>query len=567
MSACAPTRALVLTLTLAALLSGCAGGPARHEEARIPPELLLEARRAIEIGSPASLRQAVQRLTLPERVSGEAEQTLGLAGELFRLLYPELDRQGYLPATPPYSGPYGQTLERAARGEPPALAAPPAAGAEAAESPFLQLLLPCLFIARLPEGGALPDPKALLSRLEEAAARNPRSVLPPYLLGRVYERTGDEERAIALYRRSAERDRSFYPGPLRLAGLYLRDGRSAEAIALLAELHALLPGEEAPRTALIQAYLQVGEPERAEGLVAEGLLQDPGSAQYLRLRVDVLLAQGNWSQSLRPLELLLQQHPDYREAYLLKAEILHQRQGHGDEALQLLRQGEERFPDAPDLPELAGRILMELGRMPEALGELQKALDREPGRVSTLRLLLADAVAMERWAQAELYLSQVPQEQRTREDLLQAYQIYVGQQDPAQALIYAESLYRASPNGEDLVRYARCLQEAGRRAEAAELVEKGLDTEKDPSLLATLYYLKALQVEPNSQEEALAYLRQALMQNPDELGAIMKLADLYLARGQPRRAALYLKRALELDPGNAGLRIQLEQAQASEQGP
>jgi tetratricopeptide (TPR) repeat protein len=547
-------------LIAAALTIGCAAAPEPIEEPAPGPDpaVLEAAGELIERGSPEHLREALEMLRDPARIFPEAEERAAFALTLFDLLYPELSRSGYLSgggAYSAYTGPYSRTLERAESGRPP-LAGPVADGAADGEG-FFDLVVPALFLARLADEAAPPsDLFGYLDLLEQARRRNRSSVLPPYLQGRIRELDGEFNQAARLYRSSVDQASSFYPGAQRLAVLLLRQGQAAEAARLLEQYTGLLPRGVSILYPLAEAYYSSGQLEEASAAAAKVLLEDPDQPDALLLRARILAAEGNWDQALRVLNLLLYQHPDNREAYLLAARLQYEEAVDAEAALELLEEAENQFPEAAEFPELAGRIYLDTGRSGKGVNKLQRALDLEPGRVSTLRLLLSNAIDMQRWLQAATYLSEILEQEQSEEDLLQAIEIYRSLGDPAQVLYYAEQLYRANPTLENLVVYARALLSGNQPEQAASLVQEGLERAETPAQHSTLLTLQASLIQ--DPEEALALVREALMEHPQNYLALVKIAELYVEQRELRKASLYLKQAIALDPNNTALWVQLQ---------
>ncbi|MBN2553672.1 MAG: tetratricopeptide repeat protein, partial [Spirochaetales bacterium] len=451
-------------------------------------------------------------------------------------------------------------LERAASGQ------APQAGAAALGEGFFDHVVPVLFVARLDStdpGGGIPGSGSYLRLLQQAEAQNRSSVLPPYLQGRIHELEGRPDQAAAQYRRSIRRTDSFYPGQRRLAVLLIREGRPEEAIELLQRSAALLPDDLFLRYSMAEAYYQAGKLEDASSEVARVLLEEPDHPAALLLRARVFLAEGKWTQALRLLHLLRLRQPDSREAWLLSARVLYEEALDPEGALKLIGEAQTRFPGAPEFHELAGRIHLEAGRTQEALDELQLALDLQPGRVSTLRLLLEGATRMRRWLQAAIHLSEILEQERSGEDLLKAIEIYRNLGDSAQVLHYAEQLYQSSCTVENLVVYARALLAEGQTDQAAALIEGGLQRSETPALSSALLALKAGMIEEQAPEEAMALLREALLLDPLNYEALVTIAGLYVEQGELRKAGLYLEQAIALDPDNAALRVQLQNIETS----
>jgi len=591
MKALAPVSVL-LSLSL---LWSCATGPhgRESEEQKRQALLLAEARADLEAASPARLLKAIEALQAPELAgSARARELSELGGELFAFLYPELvelspwREQASLVGAPAQGGRYGKLFAAARRGE----AGPLPEGALVQPDTLVQLddkarldakvqpddkarpdalvqkdffarVLPALHLARRSTPLGEPESSRLRALLEPAAAENPSSVLPPYLLGLTAELAGDPAGASQRYRQAAAADGSFYPAFLRLSGLLPARGKAAESAAMIEEALKTIP--ETPELALrrAEAYLEGGQYEKAAAITAGWLLKEPERLELLLLRARILSLSGDWLQALKPLNLALRTSPESPAAYLLKAGILFRQARDGEAALSLLAEGGKRFPNEAAFPELSGEILLSLGRGSEGLEELSRALELEPGRIGALRLLLQESVRSKRWLQAAIYLSQILEKEQGVEDLTLAYRVFSSLGDNRQALEYAEKLYRLRASGSSLPLYARSLLESERKDEAPALIQKGLEEEKDPRVRSELLFLKA-GLAPD-RGEALRTLHAALLENPDNPEALLALADIYIRLQDYRRARLFLKRAVDLEPDRPGLKIQLRQVEES----
>jgi tetratricopeptide (TPR) repeat protein len=163
---------------------------------------------------------------------------------------------------------------------------------------------------------------------------------------------------------------------------------------------------------------------------------------------------------------------------------------------------------------------------------------------------------MQRWLQSAIYLSEILEQEQSEQDLLQAIQIYRSLGDPAQVLYYAEQLYQGNPSVENLIVYAQSLLAEDQVQQAADLVEQGLEQAQTPELHSSLLTLQASMTE--DPDEALALVREALLENPHNYRALVKITELYVDQRELRKASLYLKQAIALDPNNAALRVQLQ---------
>lgn len=553
---------LPMLLTAVLLLAGCAGTPRAKQRQALEQwrGLRTEVEASIEKSTPEALRRAVELLDSPQVPSAnyvQAVELSGLSGALFRILYPELDRAGQELRAPAYTGPYLPILSLAAEGK-----APSPDEVQQGEG-WPELVLPYLYLLRISAAARPLDAEQAARALELAATRYPDSVLPPYLRGVLAERQGDPALALSSYRQSLFLADSFYPARLRLAVLLPQSGKAGEAAQHLEKALESLPGNAGIRFQLAEAFAAAGNSGEASALAAGLLAENPENPNYLLLRARILRQAGDWSQALKPLSLLLLQHPESEQALILKALILYENAREAGQALELLRAGQEKFRENAAFPELIGRILLESGLAEEGVAELNRALQLEPGRISTLRLLLSDAIRQKRWLQAALLLSQILEKEQSEEDLLLANRIYDSLGDASQALIYAEKLYGLRPDAASAAYYASALQANGQAETAAKITEQALAGAAPGSARSRLLLLKALQALEGGQDTAgaLELLQKALLDDPDNLQALLKISELYLARQEPQKAKLYLRRAVDLQPDDALLSARLRQAQ------
>jgi len=248
-----------------------------------------------------------------------------------------------------------------------------------------------------------------------------------------------------------------------------------------------------------------------------------------------------------------------RDALLAKGEIIFYNENNLTGSLDILNSGEKAYPKDPSFPELKGRILLEAGKDNEGLKELNNALELQPGRISTLRMLLQNSISMKRWIQGAIYLSQILEQSSSEEDLKLAYTVFKNLGDTGQALTYAEKLYKLGTDEEYTGFYIEQLYTSGKMKEALKLITENLPKIRSRFVKSDLYLYKAKIIEKSDKNEALTALRKAIMLYPDNLKAIIKISQLYSNLHMYRRAGLYLKHAVQLDPNNPGLKIQLKQ--------
>jgi len=511
-------------VVLAALAwAGCAttSGP-RAGTPEKKAAMLSQALRLTEIASPASLTAAAGALASKE-VAGlpNTEELASLGDALFKQLYPELN-DPFPPGTPPLTN----------------------GGADASD--FFVKIVPAL--ALIFPTGPLDAARAadLKAGLAAADGLNKDSALPPYLQGLLLEREGGAGAAAArfYFEECLRRAPSFYPAAGKIVDSIIAGGTAARELPLMEQLASSLPTAPLRYFTLARAALAAGQPQRAADAAAQGQLAAPDDPGFMLLRAQAFEALGAWYQSLWLLDTILRLHPDQAAATLMKARLLYDKQRDSEDAIGILLDAEKRFPTDASFPELRGRILMETSHSDEGVAALTRALSLEPGMISTLTLLLKQAVQTRNWAKASSLLAQIPEQARTPEHLQLGWQVASKMGDHALAITYAQALSRVVAGAQPLSLEARSMVAAGRGAEAMQVVAQALAVADTPALRGELYVIRSTA----GSADPLRDLRSALLEDPNSVEALVAISDLLAKQQEYRKALEYAKRAAELSP-------------------
>jgi tetratricopeptide (TPR) repeat protein len=533
-------------LMAALILGGCATAPKVDTRENSARALLDQAARLIEAASLRDLGHAATILSSPALDgSHKAEALSSLAADIFQKLYPEA------------SSPFPRAVTSAVRDA-------------TNESAFFLVLTPCFTL--LAPGGALEDTAAsdLKARLASADRLNQGSVLPPYLQGILIQRqSGDPKAARARYEESLRRGPDFYPAGVKIAQIILggadgdrddagrgdSDVRASSAfipaaeLPLLERLADLLPTPTLRFAALARADLAAGQPQAAADAAARGLLLAPEDPGFFFLRAEAFEALGNWYQSLSIVDTLLKLRPDQPRAALMKARLLYEKQQNGEQAIAVLYDAEKRFPSDASFPELRGKILVETGRSDEGVAALTEALTLEPGRVSTLTLLLRQAVQTKSWTRASQLLAQIPEKEMSADILRTGWLVATNLGDFPQAVLSAQALERLQAGARPMALEARSLVAAGALGKAMEVVMRALAAADTPALRAELLTIRATA----GSDDPMRDLRYALLVDPENQEALSAISDLFAQQQDWRKAAAYARQASELSPQDASL--------------
>ena len=516
-----------------------------------------EIRFYTEKGTPSSIFNALQiieRRNLGSTEFGRMMITINVT--LLTTLYPAIEAS--LPRRdPPLLHRYSRILRDAANG---IFTIP-----DQNSDDFFEHVLPFLSLYPGPGAGGrnvtAEQYRLALPFLEKAAGLNPESVLPPYFIGIVYEKTGLLQEALLQFSSTWEQFPECFPVAIALARVLLVQGRNREAIDFLSDLILRFPGNIQVKRQLARAYYQNRDWPRAETLVAEILKRDSRDGEFLLMQAHVYIEQGRFLQALVPLNTFISANPGNSLHYYMRARIHLDGFNNRNAALNYTRSILRFFP-ASDRTAIDDEIFMFAIRL---LMDSQHQKDRAEGRnlinrmlevpapsLELLSLALEDVIYREEWEEAWRHIDRLLQERRSYQDLLSAYIVERGLGNNAAAFSLARELFeRDRSNDEGIIIYVSALIETGRRNEAARLIESRLNSViSRPHRSQYLYLRSRLR---GSEELAINDLQASLFEDPRNLNAIIALFEIHHRRGDERRAVHFLRQGLALAPENPRL--------------
>lgn len=516
---------------------------------RPPPRahegLAADIRAMVEAGDSASLIRAldfIQAQNLGETEFGRAMNAVAAA--LLQQLYPGLKSQ-MPPVDPPITHTYTKILRAVERGD---YLAPPVNSQD-----YLEYTLPFLAVLRETQGDWF---LRFLPSLEQARTLNPNSVLAPYFMGIVYERSGRAAEAEAAYRQTSALSPDCYPAGMGLARVMALQGRRQESVKLLANLVIQYPDNLMIKRQLALEYYHAQDWSRAEPAIAEILQQDPRDRQFILMRAQALVEQGRFLQAQTPLDRYGTMDPNNRLYLFLRARIQAEGYRNRDAALNYLRSILNAFPEDDEVSVYAARLLLaspRAGDQEEGQALLRRLIDAGNSSPLVTNLALQDAIHRGDWREARSYARKLLEERRDPEALLQAFRVEQGLGNNAAALALAQELYERDPaNEEGVLAYISALINTGRQGEAGSLLDSRIAGLPGGSLKSRYYYLRS---QMRSQEdEVMRELRSSLFEDPRNLEALIAMFELYQRHRDDRRAVYYLKQALALAPDNPQLK-------------
>lgn len=317
-----------------------------------------------------------------------------------------------------------------------------------------------------------------------------------------------------------------------------------------------LDGKRAARLReLASAYLELGQPAAAAEILKGALVLD-NTRSVARVWLALsLYRQGDFAQALAWLE-----GPpagEGPERWFLSGMVLRDL-GRLPEALAAMDRALAADPAFPDAYLERGRILLRLGRAAEALAEAGRLLEARPGAAAGLLLRARALLALGRPAEAAAAVRKLPAAERSfdaLELLIRALRIG-GAPDGEVDAEFAAARERISSDARVELLYARDLilrspADPG-SAELAEGVLRRLleRPELNDALRAMVCFsLSDLLAQENRDPEgARRVLEQGLLLAPDHPQGLLARASLELGRRRPGRGLQDLLRVLLVDP-------------------
>ena len=540
-------RVLSAFFALIALsLGACVGTPPERpgtslgaSDTRLPAvKERSELERLIALGSPAALEEAVLMATASTLLpTVDAKAYAWVAYELARLAYPEL--AGGLPPradTPPEHALVRAFID-ARNGRSTPLG--PDAG------PLFELF-PALGVFRVKTSASYG---AALVAVERFSRFGMDSALGETARGMALEASGDKAGALVAYTNAENLASDVYTASLGRTELLISIGRVDEAMETLARIGSPANASLAYRRAYAHALYASRKWAEALPLITAVLLEDPMNSRFMLMRAHLLIERGEYRQAAPLLDAYARIDASDRMYLLLRARYAMDGSKDRGTALATIRRGLERYPNDAGISVYAAELLYsgDSRDRAEALMLAARALTQDPRSVRALRLLLASDIASGNVegavAKADAILAIDP-DYADLESLYKAYRMA----GINESTIKIVRTWRArDPVSESaILAWLGILVETNARTEAAELITRYLAARGGSAFRSSLYWFQSrLQ---SDEEQVLASLRSALIENGMNVDALAYMADIYIRRTDYQRARFYLRQAMTIAP-------------------
>lgn len=408
------------------------------------------------------------------------------------------------------------TLHEAARDIPAAISV--------LESVPPDLRTPDLYVRLAALAGRMNDHASAVDYARRGYALDTTSSAVLISLATGFEMLGVTDSAVGYYERArANMDTFALDIALRLVDLYTEADRYDDVQATAEQILNAAPLNAHVRRSLGYAYYKLGAAAAALDQFYIALRHDPADAYSAFYLARIYLEQGEYERARREIEGALRIEPDFIEAWIYLGFIAIEEQDY-DLAAHAFTEAAFRGADLAQVYYLLGAIRETELADDDALRFYRKALAADPENVAALQALAGLASRLGHDDRAFRYFERI-----IEIDTMNAVALnYVG-------YTYAERNER--------LEYA------------LELIDRALTIEPENG-----YYIDSrgwVLYRMGRRDEALSDLKRA-SQLVEDAVILEHLGDVHLELGDREAARAAYERALELDPGNAGLKTKID---------
>jgi tetratricopeptide (TPR) repeat protein len=377
------------------------------------------------------------------------------------------------------------------------------------------------------------------------------------LLGTVFIRAGELDRAVDHLRRAAELDPEGADHQYKLALAWHKNRSFDKALEAIEQAIRLQSPPAAEHFLVLgMIHLEKGEAARATAAFERAFEIAP-DAEATRFTLATLLRDaGRYAEAVRELERLRAARRTYELD--LNLAMTHSLAGDFEKAANLL-EGISADPrsDSAGFHLLIAQTYSKLERWTEALDHLERAVRHEPRNPALYFRLGLVLINLNKLAEAERLFLEVAKY------LPEAAELYVGlaqarmhQDHYPEALEALDRALAANPNyAEAHYLMGNCFNETNRYAEARAAYERALalDSRRSDFRFSLASVLETM----GEEEAAVAEFEKVIAADPLSGDAHYRLGRLFAQRGDLPRAAEHLRRAVEINPRDAQSHYQI----------
>lgn len=419
------------------------------------------------------------------------------------------------------------------------------------EKDFFLTVLPALVILSSTENtGYYADAEtALLSGLK----MKPDSVLCNYLLGKLYEKQKQYEKAVACFEKATEPGTTVFEVLYEKAACLVALGHYEAASSILDRLVIQFPSDVQVLKLYANATLLMGDFPRAELYASQVLQQNPSDLEFVLFRAKIFVETGEYLKASSLLDVYAKSFPTQHEYLLLRVKLQKEWNKNLTVAISTIEKALSLYPDDEDIILYAAQLASETGSRVSGKTGVQLAeliLKDDPNNVKGLQYSVQSLYNEGRYSEAYTLSKKLLGDKAVpQRAVLMHTKVCLAMHYNDEAWKYAASLYeKNSDNIEIIQHYIEVMIKTGRTQSASKLINSMLSGTPSANLKSFLFYERSFLT--SNEGTMLSDLRSSLIANPRNSDALFRMYQIYYGRKDYRKAQYYLKQVVSLNPND-----------------
>ncbi len=419
------------------------------------------------------------------------------------------------------------------------------------EKDFFLTVLPALVILSSTENtGYYADAEtALLSGLK----MKPDSVLCNYLLGKLYEKQKQYEKAVACFEKATEPGTTVFEVLYEKAACLVALGHYEAASSILDRLVIQFPSDVQVLKLYANATLLMGDFPRAELYASQVLQQNPSDLEFVLFRAKIFVETGEYLKASSLLDVYAKSFPTQHEYLLLRAKLQKEWNKNLTVAISTIEKALSLYPDDEDIILYAAQLASETGSRVSGKTGVQLAeliLKDDPNNVKGLQYSVQSLYNEGRYSEAYTLSKKLLGDKAVpQRAVLMHTKVCLAMHYNDEAWKYAASLYEKNSDNIEIIQYyIEVMIKTGRTQSASKLINSMLSGTPSANLKSFLFYERSFLT--SNEGTMLSDLRSSLIANPRNSDALFRMYQIYYGRKDYRKAQYYLKQVVSLNPND-----------------
>ncbi|MCQ2599816.1 MAG: tetratricopeptide repeat protein [Treponema sp.] len=415
---------------------------------------------------------------------------------------------------------------------------------------FLTVLPALVILSSTKSTGYYSDAEAALIA---GLKMRPDSVLCNYLLGKLYEKQKQYEKAVACFEKATEPGTTVFEVLYEKASCLVAMGHYEAASNILDRLVIQFPSDVQVLKLYANATLLMGDYSRAELYASQVLQQNPSDLEFVLFRAKIFVETGEYLKASSLLDVYAKSFPTQHEYLLLRAKLQKEWNKNLTVAISTIEKALSLYPDDEDIILYAAQLASETGsrvsgRTGGQLAEL--ILKDNPDNVKGLQYSVQSLYNEGRYSEAYTLSKKLMGDKAVPQSaVLMHTKVCLALRYNDEAWKYAASLYEKNSDNIEIIQYyIEVMIKTGRTQSAAKLINSMLSGTPSANLKSFLFYERSFLT--SNEGTVLSDLRSSLIANPRNSDALFRMYQIYYGRKDYRKAQYYLKQVVSLNPND-----------------